>query len=170
MGRIVLSRSDLGRRSRQRSAWLKLGSTIWDLMSALGRIAVAVTLFALVMIAVREYRPIAERLGKALPRPIADFFHPASNPRPPADSDAELRSSVLRSLSQALEPTDTKARASKGQKRFGLASTKEDVLAIQGKPSRMTDTTWTYSESEVYFASDRVVGWRNSTRNPLNVR
>jgi len=41
-----------------------------------------------------------------------------------------------------------------------LGSTKDQVLAVQGTPTLLSDNTFGYGGSEVYFQSDRVIGWK----------
>jgi hypothetical protein len=43
---------------------------------------------------------------------------------------------------------------------FTLGSTKDQVLAVQGTPTLLSDNTFGYGGSEVYFQSDRVIGWK----------
>ncbi len=58
--------------------------------------------------------------------------------------------------------------------RFTLGSTKDDVLAIQGTPTRIiiaaNSSTWYYGFSNVHFASGRVVSWDISPGDPLKVK
>jgi DnaJ domain len=53
---------------------------------------------------------------------------------------------------------------------FGRGSTKEDVLAAQGRPDRDAGSVWDYGLSRVYFENDRVTGWHEAQYNPLRVR
>lgn len=53
---------------------------------------------------------------------------------------------------------------------FGMGSSKNEVLAIQGKPDRDAGNVWDYGVSRVYFDNDRVKGWDDSPFNPLKVR
>ena len=53
---------------------------------------------------------------------------------------------------------------------FTLNSTKEEVLRIQGTPTRLNDYEWTYGYSTVEFRNDRVVSWTIYTTNPLRAR
>lgn len=50
---------------------------------------------------------------------------------------------------------------------FTRGSTKADVRRVQGMPLRETDSVWDYGVSRVYFENDRVVGWNESSLNPL---
>jgi hypothetical protein len=60
-------------------------------------------------------------------------------------------------------------RKSGARVRFHTGSTQREVLAAQGTPTKRTDRTWYYGASEVYFVNNRVVGWRNSVDNPLQI-
>lgn len=53
---------------------------------------------------------------------------------------------------------------------FGRGSTKEEVLAAQGKPDRDAGSVWDYGLSRVYFERDRVTGWHEAQFSPLRVR
>jgi hypothetical protein len=53
---------------------------------------------------------------------------------------------------------------------FGMGSSKETVLAAQGRPTDSSGAIWRYGASEVYFVADRVAGWRNSPSDPLKLR
>lgn len=44
---------------------------------------------------------------------------------------------------------------------YSVGSSKDEVIAIQGTPERLTDTVFHYGTSEVRFHDGRVVGWIN---------
>ena len=50
---------------------------------------------------------------------------------------------------------------------FGLGSTKNEVLALQGTPTAYSQSTFGYGRSEVYFQYGRVVGWKTDPATPL---
>jgi hypothetical protein len=50
---------------------------------------------------------------------------------------------------------------------FGMDSTKNDVLVVEGTPTTFSPSTWAYGRSEVYFQYGRVVGWKNDIATPL---
>jgi hypothetical protein len=53
---------------------------------------------------------------------------------------------------------------------FGMGSSKETVLAAQGRPTSTRGGVWRYGASEVYFVGDLVAGWHNSPNDPLMLR
>jgi hypothetical protein len=53
---------------------------------------------------------------------------------------------------------------------FGMGSSKETVVAAQGRPTIAGGGIWRYGASEVYFLGDRVAGWRESPSDPLMLR
>jgi hypothetical protein len=53
---------------------------------------------------------------------------------------------------------------------FTVGSTKDEVLAVQGTPTRVSDSEWAYGLSKVKFRNDRVISWRISEFNPLKAR
>lgn len=50
---------------------------------------------------------------------------------------------------------------------FGVGSSKNVVLVVQGTPTAFTENTFSYGGSEVYFRDDRVVSWKNDPAWPL---
>jgi hypothetical protein len=52
---------------------------------------------------------------------------------------------------------------------FAQGSTRAQVRAIQGPPSRDMDSVWEYGTSRVYFNDDRVVSWEESPLSPLKI-
>ena len=56
------------------------------------------------------------------------------------------------------------------QEYFTVGSSKEEVLALQGTPTRLTETRWGYGYSYVDFEKGKVVKWYNSERDPLKVQ
>lgn len=53
---------------------------------------------------------------------------------------------------------------------ISVGSSKQDVLAIQGRPLRQTDTAWDYGLSRINFENGKVTGWHESPMNPLKVK
>jgi hypothetical protein len=51
-----------------------------------------------------------------------------------------------------------------------IGSSKDEVLAIQGTPTRFTDRVWEYGGSRIYFDSDRVTRWDEWRGSPLKAR
>ena len=47
-------------------------------------------------------------------------------------------------------------------KYFGVGSSKNEVLVIQGTPDLLTEDKFGYGESEVYFKNNRVVSWKDN--------
>jgi hypothetical protein len=50
---------------------------------------------------------------------------------------------------------------------FTVGSTKDDVIRVQGIPSRVTNDLFAYGLSEVYFKDGRVQSWRMDPSSPL---
>jgi len=44
---------------------------------------------------------------------------------------------------------------------FWIGSSKSEVVAIEGTPTLLTENTFGYGRSEVYFQNGRVVSWKN---------
>ena len=67
----------------------------------------------------------------------------------------------------AVRPND---RGPISQADFTVGSTKEDVLAVQGTPTELSDSVWRYGPSSVLFNGGRVTGWDAEPGLPLEVR
>jgi hypothetical protein len=52
-------------------------------------------------------------------------------------------------------------------KSFGVGSTKNEVLVVQGTPTLFSEDTFGYGASEVYFKNGRVVNWKSDPAMPL---
>ncbi len=52
---------------------------------------------------------------------------------------------------------------------FTIGSSREQVLEIQGSPTRISHDAWYYGKSKVYFANGAVIRWKNDPDNPLQV-
>src|SRR4029077_3265773 len=50
---------------------------------------------------------------------------------------------------------------------FTVGSTKDEVLGVQGTPTRFSDTYWIYGLSSVEFSGGKVAGWNVSPLNAL---
>ena len=50
---------------------------------------------------------------------------------------------------------------------FGVGSTKNEVIVVEGTPTFFSENTFGYRGSEVYFKNNRVVGWKNNPSQPL---
>ena len=170
MGRLMgLPSSD--RDKHRRSGRDAMSHAGWEFSLAVGRVALGLVCLALIVTVVRHIPSVSDSLVKVLPQPIADFLRDEKRTPPPQGNKIEeLRSRVTGSVFDDSKSARTEARSRSDPRSFGMGSTKEDVAALQGTPTRRTDSTWVYGESEVYFAGDRVIGWRNSTANPLRVQ
>jgi hypothetical protein len=51
---------------------------------------------------------------------------------------------------------------------FTVGSTKDDVLAVQGTPTKVTDRLWEYGASRVFFTDNRVTRWEVWPGSPLH--
>jgi hypothetical protein len=65
-------------------------------------------------------------------------------------------------------PSATAMSNAKGY--FTLGSTKDEVLAVQGTPTKFGGYQWTYGSSTVDFNNDRVVSWNQFYGSPLKVK
>jgi len=73
-------------------------------------------------------------------------------------------------LDNLLNTSSSQATPRRDNKFFTLGSTKNKVRKIQGKPDYVTENSWEYGMSKVYFSGDRVADWYNSPLDPLKAR
>jgi hypothetical protein len=86
-------------------------------------------------------------------------------PDPNTDAVRAAESRVKHGLDSLAPPLDSISRPA-----FGMGSSKETVLAAQGRPTSTRGGVWRYGDSEVYFVADRVAGWHDSPNDPLMLR
>jgi len=53
---------------------------------------------------------------------------------------------------------------------FTVGSHKDEVLAVQGTPTRLSDRVWEYGHSRIYFNEGRVTRWEEWRGMPLKAR
>jgi DnaJ domain len=53
---------------------------------------------------------------------------------------------------------------------FTVGSTRNEVLVAEGTPTLLSEDTFGYGGSLVYFKNNRVVSWKNDPASPLHVR
>ncbi len=54
---------------------------------------------------------------------------------------------------------------------FSVGSTKDEVLAVQGTPTKLGEREWKYGLSTIYFdAEGRVIRWNIYRSSPLKVK
>jgi hypothetical protein len=136
----------------------------WDLSIALAHISGAVVVACLLASLPHLHLHIAKRVEAILPESV---FHLFISDTPIADvARVHTMESRAKEDFQQLAPPS----ASGERKTFGLGSSKEEVLAAQGRPASSGGNLWRYGGSEVYFLTDRVVGWRDTPGNPLRLR
>jgi hypothetical protein len=51
---------------------------------------------------------------------------------------------------------------------FTIGSTKDEVLAVQGTPTKVTERLWEYGASRVFFTDNRVTRWEAWPGSPLH--
>lgn len=85
-----------------------------------------------------------------------------------AGTVASWNESPINPLRARILPVDqTASAAAKSRGYFTVGSTKDEVLGVQGSPSRFSDTHWTYGLSSISFQSGVVTTWSSSPINPL---
>lgn len=53
---------------------------------------------------------------------------------------------------------------------FTLGSTKDEILAVQGTPTKFSDKTFEYNNSSITFTDGKVTAWYQHTSNPLKAK
>lgn len=135
----------------------KLSSPLWRISHALGVFAGCIFAAGLVVFLLGRSWNLQRHLDMLLPD---QWFRTLGNIQIPRRMH-RLRDEAARDLRQV-------GKTQPGS--FGLGSTTEEVLSVQGKPDEMSSDTWHYGQSEVYFQRGRVVGWRMSETAPLKAR
>ena len=67
-------------------------------------------------------------------------------------------------------PPDRSAPPDQANSYFTVGSTKDDVLVVQGTPTRFSERVWEYGHARVYFEADRVTRWEEWRGSPLKAR
>jgi len=76
--------------------------------------------------------------------------------------------SPVNSLRVRMAPdSESDANAARARGYFTVGSTKDEVLAVQGTPTSLSDTQWGYGLSHVSFQGGRVTTWYISPVNSL---
>lgn len=149
----------------------QLSSVTWSLSETLAWIGLVVLLFLGFLMLLRGSISVRDALARILPDQLVAAFTVQPEKLAPAASGQSP--GLRRKLDKAwTELKSSPSPVSESPRYFSMGSSKEEVRAIQGIPTRATDTdtVWTYGRSEVYFAGDRVVGWRIAPGYPLKVR
>ena len=143
----------------------RTSDVVWDLSAVLGRLALGIVCLLAIVVLIRQSPTLKKSLASVLPRAVVHFFEDTA---PSAPVIERSRSGAVDRTLEAIGPQPSST--AEPSRRFGIGATKELVSAVQGTPTRRTDGTWYYGQSEVYFAGDRVVGWKIAAGNPLRVR
>lgn len=157
--------SDLNESRPKRSRLASLAGVAWDLGSSLGRLAILVFCLVLLLVLFSGSFQVGEKISRILPDPVVRFFAPSGKQAAAPSRFEKARARILNEL--RLNPPRKQPAQPSRPESFGVGSSREEVRAIQGPPSRSTPDVWYYGDSEVHFAGDRVVGWRSSNANPL---
>ena len=144
-----------------------LAGMLWNLGCAIGRVAVFLLCLVLLLVLLGGSLGIREKLSRLLPQSVVDSFFAQENSKDKPSRLDKLGTGIRDALgTHGPRPHNTPEKASG----FTVGSTKEQVQALQGPPSRMGPNVWNYGDSEVYFVGDRVVSWRSSSAHPLRTR
>ena len=139
-----------------------VGSAFWAASHVLGRLALAVAAVGVLVAMLAERSPVFGLLRSVFPASVGQFFDSRA-----ADSLAELPQEI-RELAADAAPAPVKRGSANTT--FTIGSSEATVLLCQGRPSRIAGGTWFYGDSEIQFVAGRVIGWKNSSKNPLKVR
>lgn len=137
----------------------------WEMGVTLSKLAFVVVALAFTLVLLKEWPWVRERGMALLPDPVARFFTSERAPEAEEGRLSKLRARVLNEVGPRERPAQSKSPAG-----FTVGSTKDQVRAIQGAPTRATADVWYYGESEVHFINNRVVLWRSSSTSPLRTR
>jgi hypothetical protein len=138
---------------------------LWDLSNVVGQLSIGLMAVLCTLVAVQYFPALKESAAPYVPAPFRHFFEKRDTP---VGVETTSEHPIMEGMRLRIRP-EPKAPG-QHHKRFGMGSTKDEVLSIQGDPASRTQDTWKYGESEVFFSADRVIGWRNSAVQPLRVR
>ena len=95
-----------------------------------------------------------------------------SQQAPSATSAGEIHEEDLRAIPPSSNAPNNRPVSSSLPSRsyFTVGSTKDEVLAVQGTPTKFTEYQWDYGLSEVYFRDGRVVSWKVFPGSPLKAQ
>jgi curved DNA-binding protein CbpA len=141
------------------------------------RVAVMVVIFAILkaVFSTNEHtnsRNTTYSVPYAQPSHADQFSQPPviqSKPEPKDDSGVAKGSKEESAVAKIPEP-DSPAASATNRDYFTVGSTKDEVLAVQGTPTKFTDTTLTYGLSDVYFSNGRVYSWNEYATSPLKAK
>jgi hypothetical protein len=93
-------------------------------------------------------------------------------PSAPSSRFPALPNPTSVAIPPAPAPTRVPVQPPSGSKpnRFTVGSSKQDVMAVQGRPTAISDYVWQYGRSVVYFEGDKVTHWEERSGAPLKVR
>jgi curved DNA-binding protein CbpA len=97
---------------------------------------------------------------------------------PPVSAPSPAQAPMSEGAARASSPSDAGGHVARTSENaavaapgvFTIGSTKDEVLAIEGRPSQSTNDEWHYDHAVVYFAHGRVTRWMSTTSRPLHAR
>lgn len=149
-----------GKRKSARRLQSLIGSFGWASSIVVAPIALAIALIGVIIAASTGEIRLPTAVTSLIPESAKELFERARDIVP-----LELPQVVDEGAKRA-----ARKRAEGAAEGFTMGSSEDVVRAVQGPPTRILASTWYYGESEVYFAGGRVVGWKDSSKNPLKIR
>jgi len=103
------------------------------------------------------------------PKPIGIKLHDATDQNSAAQVPIATTAENAGSFQKAFAPSNVSDKAVPGPVFITVGSTKEQVRAIQGEPTMLTDDEWVYGKSSIHFFDGRVVSWSHGLGSPLKI-
>ena len=135
----------------------------WELGSSVGFISGVIVIAGTALLVASGRFEVARNLSRLVPASIRSFMESDRPISPPYDVVGGVVGKV-----QTIGPSAQRQNGRKAS--FGIGDSQETVLRIQGEPGSRSGNVWHYGSSRVTFIAGRVVGWYNSSPNPLHVR
>ena len=146
-----------------------LDSHLWQLSRSLADVGLVFLLGTVLLALIASGSSVGRTVARWIPEPVRSFLQ--SEEMKPADWGTTRTPKLALAAGEATaSPRAVHRSHSRPAASFGIGSTEEEIRAIQGAPTAVTDNVWKYGKSEVYFLNGRVVSWVNDPANPLHVR
>ena len=161
-GAALKRRPDLGMSIQEFSRWMQANQADYDFSEGIAYLPPPIA---------PQPAPVPPQVASApvLQQRVA-HDEPAS---PPGQTDLASRTQMEQKVEVArVKAPDTILPTPSSPRRgyFTVGSTKDQVLAVQGTPDQVSDSTFTYGYSRVVFNQERVVSWYQARTDPLKVK
>ncbi|MCX5815941.1 MAG: DnaJ domain-containing protein [Proteobacteria bacterium] len=132
------------------------------------KIALFLVLLIIIIIAAFYMAFRKEKAGRPVPPAISIPDQPKVSV-PDDTAPLSEKSSIRKKPHAETTRIFKKSMQAKPKEFFTVGSTKDEVLAVQGTPTRISGNRWNYGFSYVDFENERVIKWYSSEHDPLKI-